>query len=132
MKWKGGERMKEVICTKEAPGAIGPYSQGVKAGHILFTSGQLPIVPETGEMPEGIEKQTEQALKNCRAVLFAGGAEMTDVIKTTVFLSDMENFSAMNAVYSKYFSENFPARSAIQVARLPKDALVEIECIATI
>ncbi|PNH17969.1 reactive intermediate/imine deaminase [Lachnospiraceae bacterium] len=124
--------MKEPICTAGAPAAIGPYSQGMKSKGMLITSGQLPLDPETGNMPGSVEEQTRQSLKNCQAVLRAGGADLGDVIKTTVFLSNMEHFSAMNAVYEEFFPENPPARSAVEVARLPKDALVEIECIAVV
>ncbi|MDO4488905.1 MAG: RidA family protein [Eubacteriales bacterium] len=122
--------MKEVIATTKAPGAIGPYSQAVKAGNLVITSGQLPINPETGAFPETIEEQTRQSLTNCKYILEEAGYTMADVIKTTVFLSDMNNFAAMNGVYSEFFEGAYPARSAVEVARLPKDALVEIECIA--
>ncbi len=124
--------MKEVISTKKAPSAIGPYSQGIKAGKLVFSSGQIPLDPKTGTFPEGIEAQTRQSLTNCKAVLEASGASMSDVVKTTVFLSDMENFAAMNAVYATFFEGDCPARSAVEVARLPKDALIEIECIAAV
>lgn len=124
--------MKEVIATTNAPGAIGPYSQAIKAGNLLITSGQLPIDVATGAFPEGIEAQTRQSLSNCRAILEAAGATMANVIKTTVFLSDMNNFAAMNGVYATFFEGACPARSAVEVARLPKDALVEIECIAVL
>ena len=122
--------MKEVIATTNAPGAIGPYSQATKAGSLVFVSGQLPIDPATGAFPATIEEQTRQSLENCKAVLAAAGAAMENVIKTTVFLSDMNNFAAMNGVYATFFEGACPARSAVEVARLPKDALVEIECIA--
>lgn len=124
--------MKSAIKTTKAPAAIGPYSQGIKSGSIVITSGQLPINVETGEFPEGIEAQTMQSLKNCRAVLEEAGASMSNVVKTTVFLSDMNNFAAMNSVYATFFEGDCPARSAVEVARLPKDALVEIECIAVV
>lgn len=124
--------MKTVISTEKAPAAIGPYSQGMKAGNLVITSGQLGIDPATGAFPDGIEEQTRQSLTNCRSVLEAAGAAMSDVIKTTVFLSDMNNFAAMNGVYATFFEGNPPARSAVQVARLPKDAMVEIECIAVV
>ncbi|NCB52620.1 MAG: RidA family protein [Clostridia bacterium] len=124
--------MKSIIATDSAPAAIGPYSQGVKAGGLIITSGQLPIDIKTGAFPLGIEAQTEQSLTNCRCVLEAGGAAMKDVIKTTVFLRDMNDFAAMNRVYAVFFPDSYPARSAVEVARLPKDALVEIECIAII
>ena len=123
--------MKQAISTEKAPSAIGPYSQGIKAGNLVITSGQLPLDPATGAFPEGIEAQTRQSLTNCKAVLEAAGATMADVIKTTVFLSDMNNFGAMNEVYAEFFGEGgYPSRSAVEVARLPKDALVEIEVIA--
>ncbi|MDT3843186.1 MAG: RidA family protein [Bacillota bacterium] len=122
--------MKTPICTEKAPAAIGPYSQGIKAGNLIITSGQLPIDISTGAFPNGIEAQTRQSLENCKAVLEKAGASMNDVIKTTVFLSDMNHFAAMNGVYASFFEGDCPARSAVEVARLPKDALVEIECIA--
>ena len=124
--------MKTVISTEKAPAAIGPYSQGIQAGNLIITSGQLPINPATGAFPETIEEQTRQSLENCKAVLAASGAGMENVIKTTVFLSDMNNFAAMNGVYAAFFEGACPARSAVEVARLPKDALVEIECIAVL
>lgn len=122
--------MKQVINTEKAPAAIGPYSQGIKASGIVITSGQLPIDPATGSMPEGIKAQTSQSMNNCKNVLAASGMGMDKVIKTTVFLSDMNNFTSMNEVYATFFEGACPARSAVEVARLPKDALVEIECIA--
>ena len=122
--------MKQVINTEKAPAAIGPYSQGIKASGIVITSGQLPIDPATGSMPEGIKAQTSQSMNNCKNVLATSGMSMDKVIKTTVFLSDMNNFASMNEVYATFFEGACPARSAVEVARLPKDALVEIECIA--
>ncbi|MET0018196.1 Rid family detoxifying hydrolase [Oscillibacter sp.] len=122
--------MKRPISTNKAPAAIGPYSQGIQAGGLVITSGQLPIDPATGVFPDGIEAQTRQSLENCKSVLAAAGLGMENVIKTTVFLSDMNNFAAMNSVYATFFEGACPARSAVEVARLPKDALVEIECIA--
>ena len=121
--------MKNVIATEKAPAAIGPYSQGIRAGSLIITSGQLPIDMATGAFPATIEEQTRKSLENCKAVLEASGATMENVIKTTVFLSDMNNFAAMNGVYATFFAGDYPARSAVEVARLPKDALVEIECI---
>lgn len=118
------------ISTEKAPAAIGPYSQGVRIGNLVFTSGQIPINPATGQMAETIEEQTRQSLENVKAILEAEGLSMDKVVKTTVFLSDMNNFAKMNEVYKTYFTGNFPARSAVQAARLPKDALVEIEAIA--
>ena len=122
--------MKTMISTTQAPAAIGPYSQGVKLGDLIFTSGQLPIDPATGVMPEGIENQTRQSLLNCKAILESASAKMSDIVKTTVFLNDMIEFGAMNGVYQTFFAGDYPCRSAVEVARLPKDALVEIECIA--
>lgn len=122
--------MKQIISTNKAPAAIGPYSQGITAGGIIFTSGQLPINPDTGTFPQGIEAQTRQSLMNCKNVLAEAGVSMNQVIKTTVFLKDMNDFAVLNAAYAEFFEENCPARSAVEVARLPKDALVEIECIA--
>lgn len=123
--------MKTIISTEQAPAAIGPYAQGVAAGKLIITSGQLPLDPATGVFPEGIAAQTKQSLTNVKAILAEAGVGMEHVIKTTVFLSDMNNFGAMNEVYATFFGEGgFPARSAVEVARLPKDALVEIEVIA--
>lgn len=122
--------MKIIIQTDKAPAAIGPYSQGVEAGGLVITSGQLPIDPATGAFPAGVEEQTRQSLTNCASVLAAAGLGLENVVKTTVFLSDMNNFAAMNGVYAGFFPDHCPARSAVEVARLPKDALVEIECIA--
>lgn len=122
---------KESIRTSKAPAAIGPYSQGVAANGFVFVSGQLPLDPETGTFPDGIAAQTEQSIKNVRAILRAAGTDLDRVVKTTVFLYDMNDFAAMNAVYQQAFgTENCPARAAIEVRRLPKDALVEIEAIA--
>lgn len=123
---------KEVVTTKNAPGAIGPYSQAVKIDNLVYTSGQLPINANTGVMPETIEEQTRQSLKNVEAIIKETGSDMSKVVKTTVFLSDMNNFAKMNEVYSEFFTDAYPARSAVEVARLPKDALVEIEAIALI
>ena len=123
--------MKEIISTENAPGAIGPYSQAIKANGMLFCSGQIPIDPATGEFVEGgVAEQTEQVFKNLIAVLEAGGASLESVVKTTVFLADMNDFGAMNEVYARYFDTNKPARATVQAARLPRDARVEIECIA--
>ena len=123
--------MKTIISTEKAPAAIGPYAQAVEKNGLIFTSGQLPIDPATGAFPEGIAAQTAQSLNNVKAILAAAGVSMDAVLKTTVFLRDMNDFAAMNEVYATFFSEGrFPARSAIQAARLPKDALVEIEVIA--
>ena len=123
--------MKNIIRTAAAPAAIGPYSQAIDLGAMVITSGQLPIDPATGAFPEGIKEQTRQSLTNVKAILEAAGLSMDAVAKTTVFLSDMNNFGAMNEVYATFFTEgSYPARSAVEVARLPKDALVEIEVIA--
>lgn len=123
--------MKKAISTTKAPAAIGPYAQGNIVGGLIFTSGQLPIDPETGAFPEGIEAQTKQSLTNVKAILEEAGSGMDKVIKTTVFLKDMNDFAAMNQVYSAFFTEGaYPSRSAVEVARLPKDAMVEIEVIA--
>lgn len=123
--------MKNVIATTNAPAAIGPYSQAIFANGMVYTSGQLGIDPATGIIPEGITAQTRQSLTNVKAILAQAGLTMDDVIKTTVFLSDMNNFVPMNEVYAEFFTEgSYPARSAVEVARLPKDAMVEIEAIA--
>ena len=122
--------MKEVISSKKAPGAIGPYSQGIIAGGLVFVSGQLPIDAATGVMAEGIENQTRQSLTNIQHILAEAGLTMKDVVKTTVFLADMSLFGDMNKVYATFFETDCPARSAVAVKALPKDALVEIECIA--
>ena len=124
---------KTVISTTNAPAAIGPYSQAIRVGNLLYTSGQLALDPATGNFVEGgIAEQTRQSLTNVKAILNEAGTNMGSVIKTTVFLKDMNDFAAMNAVYGEFFSEPFPARSAVQVAKLPKDGLVEIEVIATL
>lgn len=125
--------MNEIISTERAPGAIGPYSQAVKAGGLVFCSGQIPIDPATGDFVSGgVTEQTEQVLVNLKAVLLAAGADLGNVVKTTVFLSDMGEFAAMNEVYAKHFGENKPARATVQAARLPRDAKVEIDCIAVL
>lgn len=122
--------MKEVIATTAAPGAIGPYSQAIKAGNLLFCSGQIPVNPATGEIPEGIKAQTAQSLANVKAILAAAGAGIENVVKTTVFLADMSLFGEMNEVYAENFTQPFPARSAVAVRELPKQVLVEIEVLA--
>lgn len=122
--------MKE-INTDKAPKAIGPYSQAIEAGNMVFASGQLPIDPATGVFAEGgVKEQTRQSLTNAKSILEAAGTDLAHVVKTTVFLSDMDNFGAMNEVYSEFFTQPFPARSAVAVKTLPKGALVEVECIA--
>lgn len=119
------------IRTAAAPAAIGPYSQAIAEGQLLFTSGQIPIDPATGELRNSdIATAARQVLTNLRAVLAAGGADMSTVVKTTVFLKDMRDFQAFNAVYAEFFADPFPARSCVQVAALPKDSLVEIEAVA--
>ncbi len=122
--------MKQPISTANAPAAIGPYSQGIAAGSTVYVSGQLPIDPATGAMPEGIQAQTAQALKNITNILAEQGMTLDNVVKTTVFLADLADFVPMNEVYGQFFSQPYPARSAVQVAKLPKDAPIEIECIA--
>ncbi|ERI94764.1 putative endoribonuclease L-PSP [Clostridiales bacterium oral taxon 876 str. F0540] len=123
---------KKIVSTKNAPGAIGPYSQAVKAGNFVYTSGQLPVNPATGELISDIKEATAQSLENVKAILEEAGTSLEKVVKTLVFISDMNDFAAMNEVYAKYFTENAPARSCVEVARLPKDAKVEIEVIALI
>ena len=123
--------MKEIVSTERAPRAIGPYSQAVRSGNFLFASGQIPIDPATGEfVAGGITEQTEQVMRNVSAILEAAGAGLQQVVKTTVFLADMDDFTAMNEVYGRFFGENPPARATVQAARLPRDARVEIEAIA--
>ena len=124
---------KEIIATDRAPQAIGPYSQAVRAGGFVFASGQIPIDPATGQfVPGGIAEQTEQVLKNLTALFAAAGVGLDQVVKTTVFLADMEDFTAMNEVYGRYFGQASPARATVQAARLPRDARVEIEAIAVV
>lgn len=123
--------MKTVIATTAAPGAIGPYSQAIEANGLVFVSGQIPLDPATGAfVPGGVEAQAEQSLKNLKAVLEAAGCSLADVVKTTVFLTTMGDFAAVNEVYARFFTAECPARSAVQVGALPKGALVEIEAIA--
>lgn len=125
--------MKEIIATENAPGAIGPYSQAVKIAGFVFCSGQIPIDPNTGNfVSDNIAEQTTQVLKNLSAVLEAAGTDLNSVVKTTVFLADMNDFTAMNEVYARFFNDNKPARATVQAARLPRDARVEIECIASV
>jgi len=121
---------KEIISTNNAPAAIGPYSQAIKLGDFIFTSGQIPINPSTGEMETEIKAATEQVIKNIKGILEEAGCSLDKVIKTTVFLKDMNDFAAMNEVYAQYFGEKAPARSCVEAAKLPKDAVVEIEAIA--
>lgn len=122
--------MKQVISTKNAPGAIGPYSQGMIVGDLIFTSGQLPINPATGELITEIKEATKTSLENVKAILEEAGSSLDKVVKTTVFLKDVNDFAAVNEVYAKYFTSDFPARSCFEVGKLPKDAVIEIEVIA--
>ncbi|KAI9297215.1 YjgF-like protein [Neoconidiobolus thromboides FSU 785] len=122
----------KVVHTELAPKAIGPYSQAIKANGFVFVSGQIPVVPEDGSIPEDITSQTHQSLKNLRQVLKAADSDFNKVIKTTVFLKDMNDFVKMNEVYAEHFGEHRPARAAVEVARLPKDVKVEIECVALV
>lgn len=121
---------KKIIHTTDAPAAIGPYSQAVKFGKYLFSSGQIGLVPATGEMASGVEAQTEQAMRNLGAVLKENHMGYEDVLKTTVFVADLADFAKVNAIYESFFEGDYPARSCVQVAALPKGALIEIECIA--
>lgn len=121
---------RAIVQTSKAPAAVGPYAQGVAAAGLVFCSGQLPIDPASGTVPDGVEAQTRQSLANLGAVLEAGGASLASVVKTTVFLKDMNQFAAMNAVYATFFPDGPPARSTVEVARLPRDVLVEVEAIA--
>ena len=120
----------KIIHTDRAPAAVGPYSQAIQAGNLLITSGQLGLEPETGNLPEGVEAQTEQSLKNVDAILAEAGLARTDVIKTTVFIRNMGDFAAVNRIYAAYFGDHKPARSCVEVSALPKNGLVEIEVIA--
>lgn len=125
--------MKNVISTSKAPAAIGPYSQAIQVGNLVYTSGQLPIDPATGQFPEGgIKEQTRQSLTNVKVILEGAGLSMASVVKTTVFMADMDDFAEMNSVYAEFFAEPYPARSAVAVKTLPKNALVEIEVIGEI
>ncbi|HQZ98066.1 MAG TPA: RidA family protein [Pyrinomonadaceae bacterium] len=125
--------MKEFVSTDKAPGAIGPYSQAVKAGGMVYCSGQIPIDPATGEfVSDDVSEQTEQVLKNLGEVLTAAGVGFENVVKATIFLASMDDFALVNQVYGKYFSDNKPARATVQAARLPRDAKVEIDCIAVV
>ena len=122
--------MKRPISTDKAPGAIGPYSQAQIFGGLVYTSGQIPVDPATGKIAEGVEAQAEQVFKNIANLLAAAGSDISKVVKTTVFIKNMDDFGAINAIYGKYFTEPFPARSCVEVARLPKDVLIECEAIA--
>ena len=124
---------KTIISTKNAPAAIGPYSQGVKLGNLIFTSGQIPADPASGEIvPGGVDTQTRQALKNLEAVLYAAGTKLDNILKTTLFIKNMDDFAAINKIYASFFCADPPARSCIEAARLPKDVLIEIEAVAFI
>ena len=120
------------VSTEKAPAAIGPYSQAQISGGFVFASGQIPIIPETGMLAEGLEAQANQVFKNITALLAAAGSDISKIVKTTVFIKDMNDFGAINAIYAKYFTDPFPARSCVEVARLPKDVLLECEVIAEI
>lgn len=122
--------MKTVICTEKAPAAIGPYSQAIEVNGMIYTSGVIPVNPATGEIPEGIEAQAEQAIGNLIQLLEAAQSKAELVVKTTVFIKDMNDFGKVNEIYAKYFTGDYPARSCVEVARLPKDVLIEIEAIA--
>jgi len=121
--------MKKIISTDKAPAAIGPYSQAIEVNGMVYTSGVIPVVPATGEIPDGVEAQARQAISNLCALIKESGAEVENVIKTTVFIKNMDDFGKINEVYSEFFKENCPARSCVEVARLPKDVLIEIEAI---
>ncbi len=121
---------KTIIATDKAPAAIGPYSQAVKVGNIVYTSGMIPVIPATGEIVEGIENQARQALTNVKSLLESQGLSMSDIIKTTVFIKNMDDFGKVNEVYASFFEGDYPARSCVEVARLPKDVLIEVEAIA--
>lgn len=123
---------KQTVSTQNAHAAIGPYSQGIKVGNLIFTSGQIPMNPQSGELIADIEGATKQSLDNVKAIIESAGSSMDKIVKTVVFLSNINDYTAMNAVYATYFPSNPPARSAVQVARLPKDAVIEIEAIALI
>ena len=123
---------KEIIATKEAPGAIGPYSQAVKVNGLVYTSGQIPLDPATGELVTEVKLATKRSLDNLKAVLEAAGTSLDKVVKTVVFLKNMDDFAAVNEVYATYFTENPPARSCVAVAKLPKDAVLEIEAVAVV
>ena len=122
---------KKIISTTNAPAAIGPYSQAVEAGGFVFASGQIPIDPATGNIPEGIEAQARQALTNVKNLIEASGLTLDDVVKTSVFIKNMDDFAKVNEIYATFFTKDFPARSCVEVARLPKDVLIEVEVIAS-
>ena len=120
----------KIVSTEKAPAAIGPYSQAAIVGNMVYTSGQIPIIPETGELAEGLEAQAHQVFKNLTELLKASGTDISRAVKTTVFIKHMDDFAAINAIYAQYFSEPFPARSCVEVAKLPKNVLLECEVIA--
>ena len=120
----------KTVSTNKAPAAIGPYSQAQIVGDLVFCSGQIPVIPETGALAQGLEAQANQVFKNIAALLSAAGSDISKVVKTTVFIKNMDDFAAINAIYAQYFTEPFPARSCVEVARLPKDVLLECEVIA--
>ena len=122
--------MKKVISTTNAPAAIGPYSQAIEVNGMVFASGQIPVNPATGEIPEGIEAQAEQVMKNVKNLLEAAGTSVDQVVKTGVFIKNMDDFATINGIYAKYFAKDCPARSCVEIARLPKDVLLEMEAIA--
>ncbi|MBO4890123.1 MAG: RidA family protein [Lachnospiraceae bacterium] len=121
---------KKIISTDKAPAAIGPYSQAVEAGGFVYASGQIPIDPATGNIPEGIEAQAKQALTNVKNLIEAAGLTLDDVVKTSVFIKNMDDFAKVNEIYATFFTKDFPARSCVEVARLPKDVLIEVEVVA--
>ena len=123
--------MKTVISTDKAPAAIGPYSQAIEVNGMVYTSGVIPVVPSTGEIPEGAAAQAEQAIGNLAELLKAAGTSVENVVKTTVFIKNIDDFGKINEIYAKFFTEPYPSRSCVEVARLPKDVLIEIEAIAT-
>lgn len=120
----------KTVSTNKAPAAIGPYSQAQIVGNLVFCSGQIPVIPETGELAQGLEAQANQVFKNISALLEAAGSSISKVVKSTVFIKNMDDFGAINAIYAQYFTEPFPARSCVEVARLPKDVLLECEVVA--
>lgn len=122
--------MQKVISTDKAPSAIGPYSQAIEVNNMVYTSGVIPVVPSTGELPEGVEAQANQAFKNIINLVEASGTKAENIVKTTVFIKNMNDFGKINEIYKNYFKEPFPARSCVEVARLPKDVLLEVEAIA--
>lgn len=122
--------MKQVISTEKAPAAIGPYSQAIEVNGMVYTSGMIPVNPATGEIPEGVQAQATQALSNLSALLQAAGTSMNNVVKTTVFIKDMNDFATINEIYATFFDGAFPSRSCVEVARLPKDVLLEVEAVA--